>query len=130
MTTQQDCAGQTQVNVTTWDNWSLLPTLSFGRKGGENKLALGFDEDNLLGTGIRTTVRYKKDDQRSGYQVDFRAPVPYLPHATISTRLMDNDDGQLVQVILDDPFYQSSTMHMFNVHYESDQRTDRLYQNG
>ncbi|MFT6899211.1 MAG: outer membrane protein assembly factor BamA [Paraglaciecola sp.] len=130
VTAQQDCTGQTQVNVTTWDNWSLLPTFSFGRKGGENKLALGFDEDNLLGTGIRTTVRYKKDDQRSGYQVDFRAPVPYLPHATISTRLMDNDDGQLVQVILDDPFYQSSTMHMFNVHYEADQRTDRVYQNG
>ncbi|MFQ3196979.1 MAG: outer membrane protein assembly factor BamA [Paraglaciecola sp.] len=130
VTAVRDCDGNTQVDVTTWDNWSLLPTFSFGRKGGENKLALGFDEDNLLGTGIRTTVRYKKDDQRSGYQVDFRSPVPYLSHATISTRLMDNDDGQLVQVILNDPFYQSSTQHMFNVHYETDQRTERVYQNG
>jgi len=130
VTAEPDCDGNYHVKVTTWDNWSLLPTFSFGRKGGENKLALGFEEDNLLGTGIRTTVRYKTDDQRSGYQVDFRSPVPYLSHATISTRLMDNDDGQLVQLILDDPFYQSSTQHMFNVHYESDQRIERLYQNG
>lgn len=130
VTAERNCDGNTRVDVTTWDNWSLLPTFSFGRKGGENKLALGFEEDNLLGTGIRTTVRYKKDDQRSGYQLDFRSPVPYLSHATIYTRLMDNDDGQLIQVILDDPFYQSSTEHMFNVHYETDQRTDRVYQNG
>lgn len=130
VTAEPDCDGNYHVKVTTWDNWSLLPTFSFGRKGGENKLALGFEEDNLLGTGIRTTVRYKTDDQRSGYQVDFRSPVPYLSHATISTRLMDNDDGQLVQLILDDPFYQSSTQHMFNVHYERDQRIERLYQNG
>lgn len=130
VTAEPDCDGNYHVKVTTWDNWSLLPTFSFGRKGGENKLALGFEEDNLLGTGIRTTVRYKTDDQRSGYQVDFRSPVPYLSHATISTRLMDNDGGQLVQLILDDPFYQSSTQHMFNVHYESDQRIERLYQNG
>ena len=130
VTAERDCGGNTQVDVTTWDNWSLLPTFSFGRKGGENKLALGFEEDNVLGTGIRTTLRYKEDDQRSGYQVDFRSPVPYLSHATISTRFMDNDDGQLVQLILDDPFYQSSTKNMFNIHYETDQRTERLYQNG
>lgn len=130
VTLSQDCAGKTQVDVITWDNWSLLPTFSFGRKGGENKLAFGIEDDNLLGTGIRATVQYKQDDQRSGYQLDFRSPVPYLSHATISTRLMDNDDGRLVQVILDDPFYQSSTLHMFNAHYENDQRVDRIYQNG
>ena len=30
-----------KIVVETWDNWSLLPTVDFGRKGGKNKFAFG-----------------------------------------------------------------------------------------
>ncbi len=50
--------------VETWDNWSLLPTMSFNHSGGESKFSVGIKEDNLLGYGIRTRIKYKKDSER------------------------------------------------------------------
>jgi|TARA_R110002012_G_C11668056_1_gene612780 hypothetical protein len=36
-----------KVDVETWDNWSLMPTVDFGRKGGINKYAIGIKDRNL-----------------------------------------------------------------------------------
>lgn len=68
-----------QIEIQTWDNWSLIPTVSFGRKGGENKLSIGVKEDNVFGTGIRTRFKYNSDEQRNGYQFTLRSPFPTIP---------------------------------------------------
>ena len=119
-----------KVKVKTWDNWSLLPTLSFSRKGGENRFALGFNEDNLLGMGIRTRVLYQSDAQRTGYRFTFRAPVPYDEHATAYIDLEDNDDGQRVQLIYDKPFYTYDAPNSAYLNLLSDKRTEEVFQNG
>lgn len=45
--------------IETWDNWSLLPTASFGSSGGDTRFSFGVKEDNLFGTGIRTRLKYQ-----------------------------------------------------------------------
>ena len=35
-----------KITITTWDNWSLMPTVSFGRKGGMNTYSFGIKERN------------------------------------------------------------------------------------
>ena len=37
------------ITVTTWDIWSLMPTISFGRQDRESTHSIGLKERNLLG---------------------------------------------------------------------------------
>ncbi|RUO81096.1 outer membrane protein assembly factor [Idiomarina tyrosinivorans] len=117
------------VSVNTWDNWSLMPTISFGRKGGKNKFSVGMKEDNFLGLGIATNLRYKRDEQRTGYHFAVGAPVTWMEHATIYTELEDNDDGQRTQLTFDKPFYEESTDTALFLNYVDDRRVEEVFQN-
>lgn len=119
-----------KINIQTWDTWSLLPTISFGRKGGKNKLSLGVKEDNLLGLGIRTKLRYNSDDQRTGYEIAAKAPLSIIKHSSIFADLADNDDGQFINLVFDNPFYQTYSEHMSYLSYLSDEHEQQIYQNG
>jgi len=119
-----------QIDIQTWDNWSLIPTISFGRKGGENKLSVGVKEDNVLGTGVRARFKYNSDEQRSGYQFTLRSPFPAIPYSTIFLDFVDNDDGQLTQLELDKPFYHIHSDHMFNLSFLKNEKTEDIFQNG
>jgi hypothetical protein len=119
-----------EISIQTWDTWSLLPTISFGRKGGKNKLSVGAKEDNLLGLGIRTKFKYNSDDQRTGYELGLQAPLSIIKHSTIYADLEDNDDGQLINFVFDNPFYQTYSEHMSYLSYLSDEHEQQIYQNG
>ncbi|MGK0305094.1 MAG: outer membrane protein assembly factor BamA [Gammaproteobacteria bacterium] len=118
------------VEIQTWDNWSLIPTVSFGRKGGENKLSLGLKEDNVLGSGIRARVKYNSDEQRSGYQFTLKSAFPLIPFSTVMVDFLDNDDGQRTYLEFDKPFYHFRSESMFNASYFSDEKTMDIFQNG
>lgn len=119
-----------RIQVETWDNWSLLPSLSFGRKGGKNRFEIGFKEDNLLGRGIHTSVEYKSDDQRSGYRFVVRAPVSFIRHSNLVLDVEDNDDGSIVQLQFDKPFYQLASERRYLANYLNFKRDDEIFQNG
>lgn len=119
------------VEVESWDNWSLIPTISFGRKGGKNKLSLGVKEDNFLGHGIRTRLKYNNDEQRSGYQFTVKSATPALmPYSTLLLDYLDNDDGELLNIEFDRPFYHARTDSMYFASYLSDDKVVDIYQNG
>lgn len=125
-----DINEQAQIEIQTWDNWSLIPTVSFGRKGGENKLSIGVKEDNVFGTGIRARFKYNSDEQRNGYQFTLRSPFPAIPYSTILVDFADNDDGQLTQLELDKPFYHINSDYMFNLSFLKNEKTEDVFQNG
>ena len=119
------------VEVESWDNWSLIPTISFGRKGGKNKGSIGIKEDNLLGLGIRTRFKYNSDDQRTGYQFTMESATPYLmAYSTVLLDYLDNDDGNLVNVEFNRPFYHAKTDNMYFGSYLTDDHILDIYQNG
>ena len=117
------------LQVTTYDNWSFIPTLSFSRSGGENSVLVGVREDNLLGLGIRATARYSDDEQRSGYQFSLSSAVPGLRHADISLRLADNDDGEVYSIVFNQPFYHLSTETSLFAAATLVEQTEDIYQN-
>ncbi|MDP5030403.1 MAG: outer membrane protein assembly factor [Paraglaciecola sp.] len=120
-----------EIQVQTWDNWSMIPTVSFGRKGGENKFSIGLKEDNLLGLGIRTRFKYNTDEQRSGYQLTLKSATPYLmPYSTLLLDYLDNDDGNLINLEFDRPFYHARTERMYFASYLSDEKDVDIFQNG
>lgn len=124
-----DTTDQT-VLVETWDNWSLLPTVSLSKDGGGTKYSFGIKEDNLLGLGINTRVKYQASDDRTGYKFAFSAPVKAIKHAIVAADFYDNSDGQATALAFYKPFYALDTKHMYGTSWAQDERTDIIRQNG
>ncbi|WP_462146898.1 BamA/TamA family outer membrane protein [Pseudoalteromonas gelatinilytica] len=118
------------VQIDTWDTWSLLPTINFGRSSGNNKYSLGFKEENFLGYGIRASLKYKSDHERSGYHSVLQMPVPWQPHATLTLQADDYDDGQVFLVDYHQPFYQRSSDALMRYFAKSQKQKSYIYQNG
>lgn len=117
--------------VETWDNWSLLPTMSLSHSGGESKYSIGIKEDNLLGYGIRTRIKYKSDADRSGYKISLEAPLDsFIKHSKVAFNYQDNSDGEATQLYFNKPFYTLDTQDMYSAIYSDDLRIDTLRQNG
>lgn len=94
------------VNVSTWDNWSLLPTLDFSSEGGRSKSAVGFEEDNLLGSGNRLSLEYKHDTERTGLGFVFFSPNMFGSFWNSTLAYSKNSDGNNYQLGLHRPFYR------------------------
>jgi len=118
------------IEVTTWDNWSMLPTVSFGRKGGKNKFELGIKEDNLLGKGIQLSAEYKTDEQRSGYRFKIGSQIPFIPYSRMLIDVEDNDDGSIIQFDAERPFYQLSSEYGWFINFLDFEKDDEIFQNG
>ena len=127
-----DCQNpeKNKLKVETWDTWSLMPSVSFGRRAGNNKYAFGFKEDNFLGLGIHEGVQYKKDHLRSGYQFAFNMPLNFPQHSSLELEFTDNDDGEKIAVSFSKPFYVQSSQQQYAVSILKENRHDSIEQNG
>jgi len=97
------------VNVATWDNWSLLPTLDFSSEGGRSKSAVGFEEDNLLGSGNKLSLEYKHDSERTGIGFVFFSPNMFGSFWNSAAAYSKNSDGNNYQLSINRPFYRLSS---------------------
>jgi outer membrane protein assembly factor BamA len=97
------------VNVATWDNWSLLPTLDFSSEGGRSESAIGFEEDNLLGSGNRLNLEYKHDSERTGLGFVFFSPNMFGSFWNSTLAYSKNSDGNNYQLSVNRPFYRLSS---------------------
>ncbi|WP_018981866.1 BamA/TamA family outer membrane protein [Salinimonas chungwhensis] len=130
ISTTNNCeVGTMDVKIETYDNWSLIPTLSFSRRGSENSALVGIREDNLLGLGIRATARYTKDEQRSGYQLAFSSIVPWVEHANLFLRLENNDDGDIYSVAFEKPFYHLDSANSLLLSANQTALVEEIFQN-
>lgn len=130
---QCNADGRHNIEIETWDNWSLLPSIGFGRSSGRNKSSFGFKEDNLLGYGVRASVKYQSDYLRHGYETKVEMPlsltgIDSLQHSYLTTEWTDNNDGSRSYLLFDKPFYQAKTPKMLRVEWLDDQRLDQIYQ--
>jgi hypothetical protein len=117
------------ITIATWDNWSLMPTLSFGRKGGTNTYSFGIKERNLFGLGIDTETESYRNNQRSGYKL--LATIPLFQKKNISVKLgfSDNDDGQQRSLFLHKIFASFHTKIAYYIGFNDEFRNDTLFQN-
>ncbi|WP_242620202.1 hypothetical protein [Shewanella maritima] len=127
---EESAKAQKQVVVETWDNWSLLPTASFGTSGGETKFSIGIKEDNLLGTGIATRIKYKSNADRTGYLFSAKAPFRWIKHAKVGFNFQDNSDGTSTHFTFNKPFYALDTQYMYGGQVFDNTQTDTVRQNG
>ncbi|AZQ85245.1 hypothetical protein EKO29_15445 [Colwellia sp. Arc7-635] len=119
-----------QIKVETWDNWSLLPTVDLGRKGGKNKYGIGIKDRNLLGLGIDAEIEYFSNDQRTGYKINTKFPLFLHNNINASIRLSDNDDGGSQSIFLTKKFVSFDTKNSFNTDFDNFDQQDTQYENG
>ncbi|MEW6995042.1 BamA/TamA family outer membrane protein [Colwelliaceae bacterium MEBiC 14330] len=118
------------ITVTTWDNWSLMPTLSFGRKGGVNTYSFGIKERNLLGLGIDTEIESYRNSQRSGYKLQANIPLFQKQNTSAEFKFSDNDDGQQTRLFLHKIFAGADTKSAYKIGFNEEDRNDTIFQNG
>ena len=95
--------------IETWDNWTLQPNLSFGRKGGENTFSLGVSEGNILGTGIAANFNFFSNQDRSGYVFGADTPIQLGYLLDTSFLISNNDDGYSQVFSVESPFVSKDT---------------------
>ncbi|WDE13796.1 hypothetical protein [Thalassomonas haliotis] len=121
---------KSRVTIEVWDNWSLLPSLDLGRKGGENRFAIGVKDRNLLGLGIDAEIKSFSNSQRSGFILDGHVPLFLHNHSQASYRISDNDDGKQLSLFLSKPFVSPDSKNAFKLGFNNEKRQDTIFQNG
>ena len=117
------------IEIKTWDTWSLMPALSFGRKGGVNTYSFGIKDRNLLGLGINAEVKSYTNIQRSGYRLVGTIPLYQKMNTNLSLKFADNDDGEQQAFRLHKSFASFHTEYAFNIALNEESRVDTIYQN-
>ncbi len=118
------------IEVETWDNWSLLPTFDLGRKGGQNKFAIGIQERNFLGLGIDAEIEYFTNAQRTGYKFDTHFPLFLKKNINGAIRLTDSDDGSTQAFFVQKEFASFDTEYAFTVGIDNAELIDTFFENG
>jgi hypothetical protein len=118
------------IKITTWDNWTLMPTLSFGRKGGINTFSVGIKDRNLLGLGIDAEIASYQNLQRSGYKVHVSSPLFQKQNTELNLKFADNDDGEQKSLFVHKAFASFDTKSSYKVGFNEELRNDTIFQNG
>jgi len=125
----QDKPNEKNIEVKTWDTWSLMPTISFGRKGGENTYSFGIKDRNLLGLGIDAEIESYTNVQRSGYKLVTTIPLYQKMNTNLTIKFADNDDGKQHALRLQKSFASFTTQYAYNVAFNDESRVDTIFQN-
>ena len=98
------CGSNVVIVVVTRDVWSLLPTASVTRTGGENEFDLGVSEHNVFGSGAEVDVEVFKTLDRSGASAGFNDPNLGNSRIGLGLRLENADDGDGALAFIGQPF--------------------------
>ncbi|MBY5990785.1 hypothetical protein [Ferrimonas balearica] len=116
------------IEVETWDTWSLLPTISFSREGGENSGSLGIKDSNFLGLGIDAKLLYFSNYERTGYLLDLHTPLFLKQNLKLDLTLADTDDGRKAAFALTRPFVAKDTRRAWGVGFNDEKREESIRQ--
>lgn len=106
ITFEHVCNQQVTLRITTTDNWTLAPALSFGRSGGNNSKSISIEEHNLLGFGKELSLSFKQDEQRNQTKLTYNDPQILGTRYHLFLGLQNNSDGKGHQLSMGLPFYK------------------------
>jgi len=122
--------GTVDLTVATRDTWTLKPSLSLSREGGENKTTLGIHDKNLLGRGQSARIERTEDVDRESNAYEFSDVQ--LGDSWVSALLLisNNSDGHSNLLSLIRPFFALDARWTAGVTAFDDDRRSSLYDLG
>ena len=124
------CGNDVDIVVVTRDVWSLQPTASVTRTGGENEYDLGMSEHNIFGTGVEVDAELFRTLDRSGASAGFTNPNLGNSRVGLGLRVENADDGDGVLAFIGQPFYALDARRAWNVTASASESRRRLYDLG
>jgi hypothetical protein len=122
--------GVVDIDVDTYDVWTLQFGPSFSRAGGANSTNIGVADDNILGYGKQLGIGWSSTVDRTGTYFAWNDPNVLGSHWTDTAVWLTNSDGYShgMQLIL--PFYQLASTHSYGLVLSDTVETDTRYRFG
>jgi outer membrane protein assembly factor BamA len=118
------------VAVTVRDVWTLNPSVSLGRAGGQNRSQFQLEEGNLFGGGSKVAVAHSHDVDRSSTMFSYFDPNLHRSWWQLGLQYADNSDGRVKSLGLVEPFYALDTRNSYGLNlYDGTSHVSR-YSNG
>ena len=122
--------GLVDLRVSTADVWSLTPSITAGREGGQNRLGLGVRERNLFGRGMLLSFKYKSTVDRDTAIFDFADRHFRGTRNNFAVRIGENSDGYDRQLYFAKPFFALDSRRSNGVSIAAVDLTEPLYDRG
>lgn len=122
--------GIVDLKVATTDVWTLTPSISAGREGGENRLGLGLKEQNLFGNGVLVHFKYKSTVDRDTMTLDFANQHFRGSRDHLAFRIGDNSDGYDHRFYFARPFFSLDSRRSYGLALAAEDLTEPLYDRG
>jgi len=130
ITAEEVCGKGVKLTVTTTDNWTLTPSITVSRSGGETRTALEIEEANLLGLGTEIKILSESDEKRDSNAFVYRDNHWLGDHETLKLELADNSDGHVYRVDLARPFIKQDSKYAWSARPSSIERENPVYEQG
>lgn len=127
---QRLCGNEVDVIVTTTDNWTLTPSVSYGRSSGTSKSGISVKEENLFGLGKKLSFGFKSGVDRKENVLRYTDPQFMGTYKELSLSAQDNSDGEGYGLDYRLPFYQLDSRQSWGVSLNTLRRKASIYNNG
>ena len=118
------------IEVVTEDTWSLAPSLSFSRKGGENAGGFEISDSNILGSGSEIRMGYKSGIERDEVFFGYHDPQLGASRTALAIGFADASDGQQHEFVVRRPFYSLDARRAAGLSVRGFDQVDSLYSLG
>lgn len=126
-----DCGnGLADVQVSTTDAWSLIPSISFSRKGGQNFGGIELQETNLLGSGSELKLAYDSDIERDRLGVRYSDRQLGASRTGILVGYESYEVGYRARFDLEHPFYALDARRAGGIQVDIFDQLDPVYSLG
>ena len=100
------CDNKVIVVVNTSDNWTLTPSISYGRSGGINRSSIEISESNLLGLGKSIKFKSESDEDRDSQYIQYNDDNLLGSQYKLAVKTAENSDGYFDSITVGKPFFQ------------------------
>ncbi len=122
--------GVVDLEVKTYDTWSLTAGANVSRSGGANTTGLKFQEKNFLGTGLSLGLTSSSNPDRKGTEFELSHRHTLGNWNEVSYKQAKYDDGTSQAFSFQRPFYALDTRWAAGIETSSDNRLISAYGSG
>ena len=124
------CGKGVKLKVVTTDNWTLTPSITVSRSGGETRTAFEIEESNLLGLGTEIKILTESDEERDSNAFVYRDKNWLGELKGLKLELADNSDGHLYEVDMERPFVRLDSKYAWSLGASSAEKENPVYEDG
>ncbi len=125
-----ETAGVVNLEVLVRDTWTIIPQFSFTSGTGNQKLAAGIAESNLLGLGKRVEFLYEEDNNRQSYSGLYDDNRVWGTYNKLLAARFQRNDGHETLLLFGKPFRSLVDTVSWSTEIDASDTIGRLFENG